>query len=53
MEANDLQTLGDLAVGEPAQIVKIVGQGTHDKPGRIDGVELERRLFETGLLEGE
>ena len=53
MEANDLQTLGDLAVGEPAQIVKIIGQGADDKPGRIDEVELERRLLEMGFLEGE
>ncbi len=53
MEANDLQTLGDLAIGEPAQIVEIVGQGADNQPGRVDGAELERRLLEMGFLEGE
>lgn len=53
MEVNDLQTLGDLAIGKPAQIVEIVGQGADNKPGGVDGAELERRLLEMGFLEGE
>lgn len=53
MEVNDLQTLGDLAIGEPAQIIEIVGQGADNKPGQVDGAELERRLLEMGFLEGE
>ena len=53
MEANDVKTLGDLAAGIPAQIVKIIGEGTENKSERINAAELERRLLEMGFLEGE
>ena len=53
MEANDVKTLGDLAAGIPAQIVKIIGEDAEDKSEHIDAAELERRLLEMGFLEGE